>query len=317
MASYALRRVLWTIPVLVGITLILFIIVDLLPGDPARALTGGRTPSAQSLANLNERLEAGRPVHRQYFGYLGGVARGDLGTSFRTQRPVADIIAETLPNSLKLAGWALALELLIGIPAGTLAALKKDSLFDRASLVICTLLIAAPVFVLGMGAQLIFGLRLGWLPVAGFGDGSLQFYIMPATVMALIAGSYLARVVRSSLLDTLSQDYVTAARANGLPESRVVGLHALKNALPPVVAVAALHFGYLMGSAVATEAVFDWPGLGGRLFAAVLERDHPLIVGATLVLAALFIAINLAADLIHAWLNPKARPAARLGGRAG
>jgi ABC-type dipeptide/oligopeptide/nickel transport system permease component len=316
MPSYIFRRVLWTIPTLFGVTLILFVVLNLLPGDPAGVMTGYRTPSPQSLANLNERLETGTPVHRQYFKYLSALAGGDLGTSFRTQRPVAEIIAETLPNSLKLAGWALALELLIGVPAGALAALKKDSWFDRASLLICTLLMAVPVFVLGMGAQLIFGLRFGWLPVAGLGDGSLRFYIMPALVMALIAASYLARVVRSSLLDSLSQDYVTAARANGLPESRVVGLHALKNALPPVVTVAGLHFGYLMGSAVATEAVFDWPGLGGRLFAAILERDRPLIVGATLVLAALFIAVNLSADLIHAWLNPKARSATHLGGQA-
>lgn len=311
MLDYAWRRLLWTIPVLLGVTVLLFVLLQYLPGDPARILTGDRVPSEQTLINLRNRLELDEPTSMQFYRYWARLARGDLGVSYQTQQPVVDIIGETLPNSLRLAVLALVFELAVAIPAGVLAAVKRDTIFDRLSLLFSAVLVAMPVFLLGLFFQLILGVRLRWLPVAGLDGGGIQYYVMPAVVMGLIAAAYLARVVRSAMLDALADDYVLAARVNGLSETRIVMVHALKNALPPVAALAGLHFGFLIGSAVATETVFSWPGLGRRLYTAILYRDRPLIVGATLTIASLFVFVNLAVDLFQAWLNPRARLSGR------
>jgi len=303
--AFALRRLLGIAPILIGVTLLLFILLQVLPGDPARMLTGYRTPSPQALSNLRVRTQTKAPVMRQYVNYLLALSRGDLGRSYRTRRPVLSIIGETLPNSLALAALALAIEMLIGIPAGALAAIRRGFLFDRGSMVASALLAATPVFALGLLFQLVLGVRLKWLPVTG--AGSFSSYLMPALVMALIAAAYLVRVVRSSLLDVLAKDYITAARANGLSERRVLLVHALKNALAPIVAVAGVHFGFLIGSAVATEVVFNWPGIGRQLFAAVMERDRPVVIGVTLVMATIFLLVNLVVDISQAWVNPRVR----------
>ena len=307
MLAFALRRLLLAAPILLGVTLILFILLQVLPGDPARILTGYRTPSPQALDNLKDRLDIRAPLYRQYLDFLSDLARGDLGRSYRTQRPVVSIIGETLPNSLALASLALLLELLLAVSAGAIAALRRGSSFDQASMVVTSVLMATPVFALGLIFQLVLGIRLKWLPVAGIGDGGLRYYLMPALVMALIAAAYLTRVVRSGLIDVLHKDYIVAARANGLSERRILFVHALKNAAAPVVAVAGLHFGFLIGSAVATEVIFNWPGIGRGLFAAVMERDRPVIIGVTLVLAAVFILVNLIVDILNAWVNPRLR----------
>lgn len=311
MLGYAWRRFLWTIPILLGVTVLLFILLQSLPGDPARLLTGERAPSGQTLSNLHERLELNDPIHLQFYRYWAGLVRGDLGVSYQTQQPVAQIIGQTLPNSLGLAVLAIVFELAVAIPAGVLAAVRRDSIFDRFSFLLTAVLVAMPIFLLGLFFQLLFGVQLRWLPVAGLVDGGLQYYVLPAAVMGLIAAAYLTRVVRSAMLDALSDDYVLTARAHGLPEKRVIFIHALKNALPPVIALAGLHFGFLIGSAVATETVFSWPGLGKRLYGAVLYRDRPLIVGATLTIASLFLAVNLAVDLLQGWLNPRVRLSGR------
>jgi len=305
MPGYALRRLLSMFPILIGVTLLLFILLRVIPGEPARMLTGARTPSPQALSNLQERTRTRAPLYRQYSDYLTALSRGDLGRSYRSGRPVASIIGETLPKSLALAVLALLIEISIGVPAGVYAAIKRGSLFDRGSMLAASLLAATPVFALGLVFQLVLGVRLRWLPVTG--AGSLSSYIMPALVMALIADAYLVRVVRSSLLDVVSKDYITAARANGLSERRVLFVHALKNALAPIIAVAGVHFGFLIGSAVATEVVFNWPGIGRQLFAAVMERDRPVVIGVTLVLASMFLLVNLIVDISQAWVNPRVR----------
>lgn len=305
MFAYCIRRLLAVAPILIGVTLLLFILLQVLPGDPARMLTGYRTPSPQALNNLRERTGTDAPLAAQYVAYLSDLTRGDLGRSYRSRRPVASIIGETLPNSLALAALALVIEMSIGIPAGALAAIKRGSRFDRGSMAAATLLAAMPVFALGLLFQLVLGVRLQWLPVTG--AESFLSYLMPALVMALIAAGYLVRVVRSSLIDVLSKDYITAARANGLSERRILLVHALKNAAAPIIAVAGVHFGFLIGSAVATEVVFNWPGIGRQLFAAVMERDRPVVIGVTLVLATIFLLVNLIADISQAWVNPKVR----------
>lgn len=307
MLAYAVRRLIGTVPLLLGVTLLLFVVIYAVPGDPARMSTGYRATSAQALDNMRENMGLKPPLYRQYFSYLAALSRGDLGLSFRTRRPVAAIIAESLPNSIGLALFALLLEMLIAVPLGVATALKRDTFFDRASLLAATILAATPVFLLGLGFQLLFALKLQWLPVAGLGDGAWRYYVLPSAVMAMIAAAYMTRVVRASLLGVLSMDFITAARANGLPEVRVLFIHALKPALPPILSLAGLHFGFLMGSAVATETVFNWPGIGHRLLTAVMARDRPLVVGTTLVLATAVILVNLAVDLLNMWINPKLR----------
>jgi ABC-type dipeptide/oligopeptide/nickel transport system permease component len=304
-AAYAVRRLLQMVPVLIGVTLLLFVVLHILPGDPARMATGVRTPSARSLSNLRGRMDTNEPFYRQYFNYMSALFRADLGTSYRSRRPVAAIIGETLPNSLLLATLALFLQMLVSVPAGAVAAIKRNSIFDRGSMLIATLLSATPIFVLGLIFQLIFGVHLRWLPVAG--GGTSASLIMPASVMAIIASAYLVRVVRSSLLDILDKDYIIAARANGLSQRRILLIHALKNAAAPIIAVAGVNFGFLIGSAVATEVVFNWPGIGRQLFAAVMERDRPVVIGATLTMVAIFLLVNLLVDVLLAWINPRLR----------
>jgi ABC-type dipeptide/oligopeptide/nickel transport system permease component len=313
MPGYAWRRLVWTIPILLGVSVLLWALLQYLPGDPARLLTGDRQPSEQTLLNLKERLDLTDPPHIQLYHYLSGLVRGDLGVSYQTRQPVTEIIGDTLPNSLRLALFALVIELCIAIPAGVLAAVKKDTIWDRLAFLATALLIAMPVFLLGLGFQLFFGIRLRWLPMAGIGDGGWSYYLLPALVMGLIAAAYLARVVRSAMLDALSKDHILAARANGLSTGRIIFIHALKNALPPVLALAGLHFGFLIGGAIATETVFNWPGLGRRLYIAVMYHDRPLIIGATLTMAALFILVNLSVDILQAWLNPRVRLSDRGG----
>ncbi len=307
MLGYFWRRLLWTMPVLLGVTVLLFLLLQVIPGDPALSRFGDRLPSEQSLRNVQEQLRLTESVYTQFTSYLGGLIRGDLGTSYVTGEPVREIIARTLPPSLRLAFLAIVIELLIAVPAGVLAAIKRDTWIDRFSFVIAAILVAMPVFLLGLLFQLFFAIRLHWLPVGGLGDGSFIYHLMPAAVMGLIAAAYLSRVTQSAMLEVLDSDYVLAARADGLPAGRIVFHYALRNAWPPILALVGLHFGLLIGSAIATEYVFDWPGLGHRLYIAVGQRDRPLIIGATLTLSFLFVLVNLGVDLIQGLINPKVR----------
>lgn len=294
-------------PTLFGLAVLLFILLYFLPGDPARLLTGDHELSRQGLSNLRERLGTGGSGASQFARYMRALARGDLGVSYQTRQPVAEIIGATLPRSMLLALMALIVELVVGIPVGVLAALKRDGLYDRGLFFVSALLIAMPVFLLALFFQWTFGITLRWLPTSGFGTAA--HFILPALVMGLIAGAYLSRVVRSAMLDVLATEYVLAARANGLPPWRVVVVHALRNALPPVLALAGLHFGFLIGSAVATETVFSWPGLGRRMYNAVLFRDRPVVLGAVLSLSLVFISVNLLVDILQAVINPRIRRA--------
>lgn len=307
MAGYILRRLAQTIPVLFGVTVVIFLLLNLVPGDPARLAGGAKAPGKAALRNIRERHYLDRPLPQQYWRYMSGLARGDLGTSYRFKRPVADMIAGTLPNSAKLAAVAVALELLIGLGAGILAAVKRASFIDHLATAAVTVLFCLPVFWLGMLLQVWFGLKLGWLPLSGMGDGSPRFYVLPALTLAAASAAYLARVSRNALLEELSRDYILTARANGLHPASIVLRHALRNSILPVLTLAALDFGTLIGAAVGTEVVFSWPGLGSQLYTAILARDRPLVLGITLVLVIIFVAVNLAVDLVGAWLSPGRR----------
>ncbi len=306
MFYYILRRILQILPVIIGVTLLLFILLYMIPEDPAQLiLQKGATPEA--LANLRAKMGIDQPIYVQYWRYMKDLFSGDLGTSYRYQRSVNTILAEHYPYSIKLAGVAIIIEIIIGILAGIISAVKKYSFWDILVTVSTTLAVCVPVFWLGMILQVSFGLKLGWLPMSGYGDGSLKYYIFPAITLASVSTAYVARMMRSTMLEALSNDYIVTAYAKGLSQFRVIGKHAMKNALIPVVTLIGLDLGALMGGAILTETVFNWPGVGRTIYLAILQRDAPVVIGGTIILVGIFIIMNLIVDIIYAWLDPRIR----------
>lgn len=306
MLYYIIRRILQIIPVIIGVTLILFILMYIIPEDPARLILQ-KGATEQALANLRAQMGIDKPLYVQYWRYIRQLAKGDLGTSYRYRRSVNSILAEHYPNSIRLALVAIVIEIIIGIFAGIISAIKKYSFWDTLVTVSTTLAVCVPVFWMGMMLQIIFGLRLDWLPISGMGDGSLIYYILPAITLASVSTAYVARMTRSSMLEVMSNDYITTAFAKGLSFRKVVGKHALKNALIPVVTLVGLDLGALMGGAILTETVFSWPGVGRTIYLAILQRDAPVVIGGTLILVIIFLVLNLIVDIVYAWLDPRIR----------
>jgi ABC-type dipeptide/oligopeptide/nickel transport system permease component len=306
MLYFIFKRILQIIPVIIGVTLILFILMYVIPEDPARLiLQKGATPEA--LQNLREKMGIDKPVYVQYWRYIRQLAQGDLGTSYRYRRSVNSILAEHYPNSIKLAFAAIIIEIIIGIFAGIVSAVKKYSFWDALVTISTTIAVCVPVYWLGMIMQVIFGLKLGWLPMSGIGDGSISYYILPSLTLASVSTAFVARMMRSSMLEVMANDYITTAYAKGLSPLKVIGKHALKNALIPVVTLIGMDLGTLMGGAILTETVFNWPGVGRTIYLAILQRDAPVVIGGTIILVVIFVVMNLIVDIIYAWLDPRIR----------
>jgi len=306
MIYYILRRLLQIIPVLIGITIILFVLMYVIPEDPAQLILQ-KGATEQALANLRAKMGIDQPIYVQYWRYVRQLAKGDLGQSYRYRRSVNSILADHYPNSVKLALAAICIEIVIGIFAGIISAVKKYTFWDTLVTVSTTLAVCVPVFWLGMMLQVIFGLQLGVLPMSGMGDGSIRYYILPAITLASVSTAYVARMTRSSMLEVISNDYITTAYAKGLSFRKVIGKHALKNALIPVVTLIGLDLGALMGGAILTETIFSWPGIGRVIYLAVLQRDAPVVIGGTLILVLVFVFINLIVDIVYALLDPRIR----------
>jgi len=294
------------IPVIIGVTIILFIILYIIPEDPARLILQ-KGATEQALANLRAKMGIDKPIYVQYWRYISQLARGDLGDSYRYRRSVNSILADHYPNSVKLALSAITIEIIIGIMAGIISAIKKYSFWDVLVTVSTTLAVCVPVFWFGMVMQVIFGLKLGILPMSGMGDGSIRYYILPSITLASVSTAYVARMMRSSMLEVISNDYITTAYAKGLSPNRVIGKHALKNAMIPVVTLIGLDLGALMGGAILTETIFSWPGVGRVIYLAILQRDAPVVIGGTLILVLIFVFMNLVVDILYAWLDPRIR----------
>jgi ABC-type dipeptide/oligopeptide/nickel transport system permease component len=306
MLYFILRRILQLIPVVIGVTLILFLLFYIIPEDPARLiLQKGASPEA--LANLRAKLGIDKPLYVQYWRYIKNLFSGDLGTSYRYQRSVNSILAEHYPYSIKLALAAIIIEIILGVFTGIISAVKKYSFWDMLATISTTLLVCVPVYWLGMVMQVIFGLKLGLLPMSGYGDGSIRYYILPALALASVSTAYVARMMRSTMLESLSNDYIVTAYAKGLSQFKVIGKHALKNALIPVVTLIGLDLGSIMGGAILTETVFNWPGVGRTVYLAILQRDAPVVIGGTIVLVMIFVIMNLLVDILYAWLDPRIR----------
>ncbi|MBM3701645.1 MAG: ABC transporter permease [Actinobacteria bacterium] len=306
MLYFIIRRILQIIPVIIGVTLILFTLMYIIPEDPAKLiLEKGATPEA--LQNLRGKMGIDKPVYVQYWRYIKKLAKGDLGTSYRYRRSVNSILADHYPNSIKLALAAIIIEIIIGIFAGIVSAVKKYSFWDMLVTVSTTIAVCVPVYWLGMMLQVSFGLKLGWLPMSGMGDGSIRYYILPAITLASVSTAFVARMTRSTMLEVLSNDYITTAYAKGLSTNMVIGKHALKNALIPVVTLIGMDLGALMGGAILTETVFNWPGVGRTIYLAILQRDAPVVIGGTIILVMIFVVMNLIVDIIYALLDPRIR----------
>jgi len=302
--QYALRRFFIAIPSIFGVILIVFLMVRLAPGDPA-LLLAGEFASEATLQQVRERFGLNRPMHEQFGIFVANLAQGDLGRSTRTNRTVIASLQQYFPNTIELALGAIVIALLVGIPAGIIAALKQNTWADFVVMFGALIGVSMPVFWFGLLAILYFSVNLGWFPVAG--RGTLAHLVLPAITLGVSSMAIIARMTRSAMLEVLSQDYIRTARAKGLMSNRVVLKHAFRNALVPVVTIGGLEFGSLMAGAVLTETVFNWPGIGRLLVDSILARDYPVVQGAVLLIATSFIFINIVVDLVYAFIDPRIR----------
>jgi peptide/nickel transport system permease protein len=312
MLTFLVQRLATIVPTLFFVSILIFGLQQLLPGDPAMILAGEeRDPSV--IAHLHQRLHLDEPLPMRYLYWAGGVLRGDLGESVRIQKPVLDLVVEKLPVTLELAFLAISIALAIGLPAGIVSAVAKGTFWDCAANVFALWGLSTPNFWLGIMLILLFSVTLGWLPASGyvspFDDlrANLAAMIMPAFVLGNAIAAVLMRHTRSAMLQVLSADYVRTARAKGLDERVVVLKHALRNALTPVITLGALEFGTLLSGAVLTEQVFTIPGFGKLIVDAVFNRDYAVVQGVVLCTATAYIALNLVADLAYFLVNPRLR----------
>jgi ABC-type dipeptide/oligopeptide/nickel transport system permease component len=313
-SRFLVRRLLLLVPVLMGVSVIVFLVLHLAPGDPAEIMLGAQATQEDRM-RLRGELGLDDPLHVQYGRWLGHVVRGDLGRSLWMRRPVLGEVLVRLKATLILTGTALLLSSSAGVALGILSATRPNSLLDRTSTVASLFGASMPVFWLGIVLMVIFSLTLGWLPASGmyapYGGGDLgdllRHLVLPALTLAAASVTIVARLTRSAMLEVLGQDYIRTARAKGLVERRVVVRHALKNALVPIVTVIGVQAGYLLGGAVLTETVFAWPGVGTLMVQGILARDIPLVQGCVLVVALTFVLVNLFVDALYAWLDPRIR----------
>ena len=307
MITYIIRRLFMVIPILLGAATIVFALMFIVPGDPARLLMG-QHGDEQTLATIRRELGLDQPVYIQYVKFIGRLVRGDLGMSYRQKRPVTQIIRERFPATAKLAVASMIIAVIIGVAAGILAASFRNTVLDWLVMIFSLSGISMPVFWLGMMLILVFASGLGWLPVGGYGrSGDLRHIVLPAISLAAISVGYIARMMRSSMLEVIGKDYIRTARAKGLSNRAVILRHALKNAFIPVITIIGINFASLLGGAVATETVFAWPGLGRATVDAIRVRDLPVVEGCVMFLAFIFVIANLLVDLSYAWLDPRIR----------
>ena len=305
MGRYVARRLLLTIPVLIGASFLIFTMVYALPGDPIRALGGDRPLPPAVVAQLREAYNLNDPLVVQYVKYIGALLQGDLGTDFRG-REVSETIAMRLPVTAKLTVVAILFEAVIGIIAGVLAGIRRNGFLDNVVLVSSTLIVSIPILVLAFVAQYVFGLQLGWFPISGISDGWYS-YLLPGLVLASGSLAYVARLTRTSVSENMRADYVRTAKAKGLPNRTVVMRHTLRNSLIPVVTYIGADIGTLMGGAIVTESVFNLPGIGRAIFDSVRSQEGAVVVGIVTLMVFFFIFFNLVVDVLYAVLDPRIR----------
>jgi peptide/nickel transport system permease protein len=305
---FVFRRLLLAIPVFIGVTLVTFILMYVVPGDPVTALVDEKMANTDPAAArlFREKWGLDDPVPVQYLKFLANAARGDLGLSYRSEQPVLESILERFPATATLAAASLAIAILLGIPLGILAAVRQNTALDSASIMLATFGVSVPNFWLGLLLIYVIAVQLRWLPPSGYGP-PFPYLIMPAITLGTGLSAVIARLTRSSMLEVIRQDYVRTARAKGLAERRVIARHALRNAAIPIVTIVGVQISGLLSGAVITERVFSWPGVGRLLLDSIGARDLPVVQGCVLFIATIFIGLNLLVDLSYAWLDPRIR----------
>lgn len=311
MTTFILKRLMMIVPVALGVATFTFFILFLTPGDPATIIAGPDAPAAV-VDEIRTSLGLDQPVYVQYARYLGQLLTFDLGQSIISKRPVAGEIGRNLPNTFELLLLTMLLTVVVSLPLGVMAALRRGTWVDTASMTTALVGITMPVFAIGLGLIWLFGFQLRWFPIGGRGGPlwtaeGLSHAVLPAITLASSSIGSLARLTRSSMLEVLGEEYVRTARAKGLAQRIVVYKHALRNAALPLITILGLQFGFLLGGAVVTETVFSWPGMGRMMIQAILRKDFPVVQGTVLVFALSFVLINLIVDLVYALVNPRVR----------
>jgi len=319
MLAYIGKRILQFIPVFIGATLILFFLRAVIPGDPIRMIAGEKAVPEAIYVQIVEKYHLNEPIYVQYGYYMFDLLHGDLGTSYHKHRDVIDIFAEKLPYSARLALCAICIEIIIGLAAGIISAIKKYTLLDGIVTVTTAILISIPVFWLGMILQMFFGITLKdltsgalSLPISGAGGAispypSWMHYILPSITLAAVSLAFAARIMRSQLLEVMNADYIRTAMAKGLSKAAVIRKHALKNAMIPVITFIGIDFGVMLGSAILTETVFSWPGIGSEIVRAIGQRDWPIVMGGVILIVCIVMVINLIVDISYAYFDPRIR----------
>lgn len=304
MLKYISKRIIYLIPVLIGIVFLVFTIMYFSPGDPAKLILGDRAPEEQ-VAALRHELGLDLPYYQQLFNYIKNATHGDFGNSYQLRMPVWDIIKLRFPLTLQLTTFTMLIAVLIGVPVGILSAVKQYSVIDAFSVIFALLMASIPAFWLGMLLMLLFSLNLGWLPSSGY-EG-VKWLILPSITLGFINCATIMRMTRSSMLEVVRQDFIRTARAKGATEKRVVFRHALKNAIIPVITVVGTAFGSSLGGAVVTETVFGLPGMGTQIITAIRQKDNPVVLASVIVIALAFSLVNLIVDILYTYVDPRIR----------
>ncbi len=304
MAAYLARRLLQAALILLGVSFITFFLLYVLPADPVRQIAG-RSATAQTVENIRSQLGLDQPFIVQYWRYLTGLLQGDMGRSYLQRSEVADLIAARLPATLLLMAAAIACELVFGLTMGVLAALRRGTPIDTGLMLTSFVAVSAPQFVVGLLLLYVFAVKLGWFPIGGYGTAA--HVVLPAVTLGILGSGWYARMMRSSMIDVLRQDYIRTARAKGLARRRIILGHAFPNAILPIIAMIGIDIGIFMGGIVVVESVFGWPGIGQLSWQAIQRVDIPIIMGVTLVSACAIVLGNLLADLVTPFIDPRIR----------
>ena len=302
MGKFILKRLCTLIPVLFIVSILVFLMVHVMPGDPARIMAGD-SATDETVEAIRVAYGFDKPLYEQYFRYIAKALQGDFGTSFRTGRPVAEEIAIRFPNTMLLAVSAIIISIVFGIGIGLISATKRNSIFDNVSMVVALIGLSIPPFYLGLMLMLIFCVILQWLPITA--EISLISMVLPAVTLSARSLATIARMTRSSMLEVMSQDYILTAKAQGFSNRKIIFNHALKNSMNSIVTVAGIQFGSLLGGSVITEKVFGWPGLGELVITAIKARDFPVVQTTILVIAVSFVVVNLLIDILYVLINPR------------
>ena len=302
MWKFILKRVLLLIPVVIGVTLIVFLIMTLAPGDPARMILGEQATPEQ-ISTLRHEMGLDKPVLVQYANYMFHLVQGDMGVSYKTKRPITQEVWARFPNTIKLTLAAMAFAIIFSLPLGIFAAIKQNTIVDGFSMFLALLGVSMPVFWFGLLLILLFSLKLGWFPSSG--SDTLKSIVLPAISLGFLQMASIARITRSSMLEVIRQDFIRTARSKGLPFSTVIRKHALRNAMIPTITVIGLQIGVLLGGAVITETVFAWPGIGMLMVTSIMGRDTPMVMGCIIIFAVGFSVVNLFVDLLYGFIDPR------------